>query len=162
MCAIYVDLCDIYVDLCDICEFQLYNHICDAKQKTDQNFIYSSFATCHVESRWKSWNLMNNGSFATCQERQSAKSSLPPANKVSRQRALCHLPIKAVGKESFATCQERQSAKSSVISRRRSFPLPTAILAGGKGFADCFSLGRWQRFLCRRILCHVFFADCHV
>jgi len=48
---------------------------------------------------------MNNDNFATCQKRQSAKSPLPPAKKGSRQRIsvlkknLCHLPIKAVGKE---------------------------------------------------------------
>jgi len=63
----------IYVHLCDICEFQLYNHICDAKQKKQTKILLIP--------------------------------ALPPANKGSRQRILCHLPIKAVGKESSAPCQ---------------------------------------------------------
>ena len=87
------------------------------------------------------------------------EKAILPAKKGSRQRALCHLPLKAVGKEPFATCQKRQSAKSPLPpvkkgSRQRapSFhdgvrslcrlpywqvakALPTAfLLAGGKGF----------------------------
>ena len=45
----------IYVDMCDICEFQIYNYICDLvavmqnKKRIDQNFTYSSFTTAfHV------------------------------------------------------------------------------------------------------------------
>ena len=64
-------ICVIYVNSSYIIIFVMQN------KKTSQNFTYSSFATCHVESRWQSWNLM---------------------------RVLCHLPRKAVGKEPFATC----------------------------------------------------------
>jgi len=40
------------------------------------------------------------------------EKAILPANKGSRQRMLCHLPIKAVDNESFATCEQRQSAKN--------------------------------------------------
>ena len=82
-------------------------------KKADQNFTYSSFATCHVESRWQSWNYeqwqlchvptkaVGKESFATCQKRQSAKNHLPSANKGSRQR----ISVLKKNKKTFATCQ---------------------------------------------------------
>ena len=98
MCAIYMNLCDIYVDPCDICEFQLYNHICDLiimmqNKKTDQNFTHSSFAT------WKAGGKAGISWTMTALPRQSTKNPLPSTNKGSRQRNLYHLPTKVVGKE---------------------------------------------------------------
>ena len=120
------------------------------KVKKSQNFLRFNVITCGPYRK----NLR--------------KSPLPPAKKGSRQRALCHLPRKAVGKGLFATCQEMQSAKSSVISQRRSFSLPTAfLLAGGKGFfADRIFAGcSLPTATCKTVgkafaTCFRAFADC--
>ena len=181
MCAIYVDLCDIYVWICVI--YVNSRIIIFVMQNRKNRPKFYLFQLCHLprgkqvakmesHERWQLCHLpikvVGKESFATCQQRQLAKSPLPSANKVSRQRISFLKKIK----RAFATCQKRQSAKKfcykknkkkplptvawqsangmrSVISQRRTFPLPTAILAGGKGFADCFPLGRWQIFLCR-------------
>ena len=42
----------------------------------------------------------------------SQGGSLLRSTLVTRLNSLCHLPIKAIGKEPFVTCQKRQSAKN--------------------------------------------------
>ena len=93
-------------------------------------------------------------------------AALPPANKGSWARILCHLLIKTVGKEflfkkikiAFATYPSRQSAKKFYYKKiRKVFP-DCRVVVGKRDalrhfttayvpFADCHT-GRWQR-LCR-------------
>ena len=122
MCAIYVDLRDIYVDLCDICEFQ-YIIIFVMQNKKNRPKFYL-FQLCHLPRK-----AVGKEPFATCQERQSAKGSLPPVKKCSRQRA----PSSHNGVCSLCRLPYWQVAKA----------LPTAfLLASGKGFfADEFFAG---------------------
>jgi len=96
---------------------------------------------------------------------------LPPANKGSRQRALCHLPRKAVDKEPFATCQQRQSAKNFCFEKKLKEPLPPAnqgsrqrnsiIKKIKKAFADCRVAVGKRDALRHLTTAFVSFADCH-
>ena len=118
-------------------------------------------------------------------KRQSAMSPLPPAKKGSRQRALCHLPKKAVGKEilfkkirkAFADCRQRGCATSSHDGVRSLCRLPywqvakalptDFLLAGGKGFFadEFFATCSLPTATCKAVgkaftTCFRAFADC--
>ena len=95
---------------------------------------------CHLPIK-----AVGKESFATCQYRQSAKNSLPPANKDSRQRISVLKKIKTA----FATCPSKQLAKKFCYKKIR------------KAFADCRAAVGKRDALCHLTTAYVSFTDCH-